>query len=116
MKKLALVIVMLLGMALPVYAIDISINSSINVTNAPANSRWAVECGPSTGVYTSFTRQFTMASGTNSVPVSSIFLSGGNYFCRTNFIQVYGVGPYSSEVAISVLVPSLSAPALTVIP
>jgi len=98
------------------YAVNVSIDSSINISNAPANSKWQVECGGSTGVYNLFTRQFTMNVGINIIPVSSVFLSGGSYFCRTMFVQTYGQSPYSTEVAIVVTVPTLSAPALTVIP
>jgi hypothetical protein len=115
MKRVVLSMVLLLSMVLPTYAVTVSIDSSIEVTNAPANSKWQVECGTSTGVYI-LTRQFTMVSGNNIVPVSSIFLSGGNWFCRTNFVQPYGQGPYSTELPVTITVPSLVAPALTVIP
>ena len=117
MKVLKYIIVCLLVLIpIQVHAIDISITSSISISNAPANSKWQVECGGSTGVYNLFTRQFTMDVGVNVVPVSSIFLSGGNYFCRTMFVQAYGQSSYSPEVTIVVTVPVISAPSLAVIP
>jgi hypothetical protein len=100
---------------LTAYAVNMSIDSFVEISNAPANSKWQTECGPSTGNY-NITKQFTMTPGVNRVPTSSIFIASGNFFCRTSFVQSYGQSPFSSELSITVTVPSLSAPALTVIP
>jgi hypothetical protein len=99
------------------HAVTISVNSSIQISNAPANSKWQVDCGIVTGNYSTFTRQFTMNNvGVTTVPVSSIFLVGGEWFCRTSFVQAYGQGPYSAEIPVTITVPVLSVPALTIIP
>lgn len=95
------------------YAVNISIDSIIVISNAPANSQWRTECGPSTGNYT-VTRQFAMIAGENRVPVFDIFTGPGNFFCRTSFVQPYGQSPFSTELPITVIVPVLSAPGLTV--
>lgn len=98
-----------------VYAVTVSVNSSIEIANAPVNSKWQVECGAVSGNYT-LVRQFTMSSISNTVPVASIFPAGGDWFCRTAFVQVFGQGPYSNEIPVTVTVPVLSVPSLTVIP
>jgi len=119
MNRIVLVVVVLLSMVIPAYAVNVSIDSSIQVTNAPISvgSKWQVECGLSTGIYNSFTRQFnTSGIATLVVPVSAIFNGAGNFFCRTAFVQPYGQGPYSTEVNVTVTVPTLIAPVLTVIP
>jgi hypothetical protein len=116
MKKVVLAAILLLGMTLPAYAVNVSINSAIQVTNAPTNSKWQTECGPSTGVYNSI-KQFSMNNiGSSLVAVSSIFDVAGTYFCRTAFVQQYGQGPYSTEITVVVTTPTLSAPSLTVVP
>lgn len=39
----------------------------------------------------------------------------GDWFCRTSFVQVYGQGPYSGEIPVTIIVPVLTVPALTVV-
>jgi hypothetical protein len=116
MKKLALAFVILVGMVVPAYAVNVSMSSTIQIANAPVNSKWQVECGPSTGVYNT-TNQFTMSVvGVNTIPVYSIFSTVGTFFCRTTFAQAFGIGPYSTEVSVTVTAPTLSAPSLSIIP
>jgi len=118
MKRLLCGLLMGLIWVTSAYAVTVSIDSSVQVTNAPTSigSKWQVECGTSTGVYTS-TRQFNIGGpGTMTVPISAIFNGAGNFFCRTVFVQPYGQGPYSGEITVTVTVPTLSVPALTVIP
>ena len=115
MKSFVLACMIVIGLVSSAYAVDISMSSSIQISNAPANSSWRVECGTNTGVYTA-SRQFVMSPGINTVSVYSIFSTVGNFFCRTAFVQAFGVGPFSSETAVTVLAPTLSAPSLTIVP
>lgn len=117
--RIALGVLLSLGlMIVPAYAVNVSIDSSVQITNAPISlgSKWQVECGLSTGVYT-VTKQFNISSaGTMTVPISAIFNGSGNFFCRTSFVQPYGQGPFSSEVAVTVTTPTLVAPSLIIVP
>ena len=119
MKILISVLLMTVMWATSAYAVNMSIDSLIQVSNTPTSvgSKWQVECGTSTGVYNSFTKQFnTGGIPILIVPASAIFNGAGNFFCRTTFVQPYGQGPYSTEVSVTIIVPALSAPSLTVIP
>ena len=115
MKRLILAVGMVLISVLPVYAVTVSLSSSIQVNNAPTNSQLKVECGPSTGVYTTFTKLIPIDSA-GIIPVVNIFDSAGNFFCRTSFIVQYGQGSFSAEIPVTITAVVPAAPSLTVIP
>jgi hypothetical protein len=118
MKKLVMLIGFLIVISVPayVYAVAVSLSSVVNVTNAPAGSVLNVSCGTSTGVYT-ITKQFNMGpGGTQPIVVGNVIPVAGNWFCISNFTNIYGVGPNSTEFNLTVSAPSFVAPTFTVVP
>ena len=115
MKILILTVMILFGIVVSSYAVDISMVSTIQIANAPVNSSWRVECGTSSGVYTSL-RQVSITPGINNIPVYTIFPIAGSFFCRTAFVQIFGMGPFSNEVSVNIIAPTLVAPSLSIIP
>lgn len=101
---------------LAAYAVNVSMSSVIQITGAPARSMWKIECGPSTGVYTSFSKIVAMEAGTNRISVADIFPTNGTYFCRSSFLQQFGQGSFAAEVQYVVSSPALSTPSETIIP
>jgi hypothetical protein len=122
MKKLIFTAILLLSMVLPAYAVTVSINATIEVMNAPSHSQWGIECGTSTGVYTTIVKSFVLNNtGTTTIGVDNIFSESGSYFCRTRFVIIRGrstivQGPFSVEIPVIITVPPLVVPILTIVP